>query len=701
MLFAIAQGFALTIETDKIYTIKAIEESLPYMADNQANDNSIELVGSITAATYWKFESTGKENCYYIKNYATGRYIQGYSECGTNENPVKVYMGTNAVEYQIESKLEGRLGFSCTSHSPHDFNSGTWGLNPRAEHYVQVWGAVSPDNKRSFWTIELHPCNYDNGICTICGAFEAPAKDASDYYLLDNAGKVEWLSGHVSTLGGAAIKVKMTEDIDFEDITHNPIGWNDGSKFCGEFDGQYHRVLNLKNFSQTERVGFFGGLRGGSTVKNLIIDKSCEIKGSNYVGGIAGSCQAVNNSKVVVENCINEAYVYGTGYHVGGIIGGNRTNDLPVEINNCGNSGMIKADDSNSCAVIGWGAASESTLKITNFWNTGKIVKGNCDKLERDGHAANEALEYNFFSTWKDAISNVTITNCYDASESDYRSQGTLLDVSTAHSGELCYKLGGPFTQDLSQEGYPTFGSKAVAAGKWFNDTDNDVYYNEENGNYIVYQLNLSEENTVYNVPANVTATNISVARTIPAGQWIGLCLPFDYDIPSGWDVREMTGVSGSGEEASMKFTTASTTTIEAGKPYIVKPTSLVETITATNKEILTSAQTVKEGDVSMIGNFGKVTLNPGVYYINTSSQLKKLGEGYTANLKGFRAYFTVDSGSGVKALSFDFDDATGISLMEDGRSQMEDGAIYNVAGQRLNKMQKGINIVNGKKILK
>ena len=46
-------------------------------------------------------------------------------------------------------------------------------------------------------------------------------------------------------------------------------------------------------------------------------------------------------------------------------------------------------------------------------------------------------------------------------------------------------------------------------------------------------------------------------------------------------------------------------------------------------------------------------------------------------------------------------DDATGISLMEDGRSQMEDGAIYNLAGQRLDKMLKGINIVNGKKILK
>ena len=33
--------------------------------------------------------------------------------------------------------------------------------------------------------------------------------------------------------------------------------------------------------------------------------------------------------------------------------------------------------------------------------------------------------------------------------------------------------------------------------------------------------------------------------------------------------------------------------------------------------------------------------------------------------------------------------------------AQTTDGAIYNLAGQCLSKMQKGINIVNGKKVLK
>ena len=48
-----------------------------------------------------------------------------------------------------------------------------------------------------------------------------------------------------------------------------------------------------------------------------------------------------------------------------------------------------------------------------------------------------------------------------------------------------------------------------------------------------------------------------------------------------------------------------------------------------------------------------------------------------------------------------DFIIATGISLTEEGRSQTEDGAIYNLAGQRLSKTQRGINIVGGKKIIR
>ena len=61
------------------------------------------------------------------------------------------------------------------------------------------------------------------------------------------------------------------------------------------------------------------------------------------------------------------------------------------------------------------------------------------------------------------------------------------------------------------------------------------------------------------------------------------------------------------------------------------------------------------------------------------------------------KAYY--QSTSGVKAFFFAADDATGISLtptLSEG-----EGAVYNLAGQRIQKIQQGINIINGKKVLK
>ena len=58
-----------------------------------------------------------------------------------------------------------------------------------------------------------------------------------------------------------------------------------------------------------------------------------------------------------------------------------------------------------------------------------------------------------------------------------------------------------------------------------------------------------------------------------------------------------------------------------------------------------------------------------------------------------------ISSNAGIKAFYFEGNEATGINTISTTIPNSED--IYNLAGQRLNKMQKGINIVNGKKILK
>ena len=68
-----------------------------------------------------------------------------------------------------------------------------------------------------------------------------------------------------------------------------------------------------------------------------------------------------------------------------------------------------------------------------------------------------------------------------------------------------------------------------------------------------------------------------------------------------------------------------------------------------------------------------------------------------TRQVPAGKPYLEDTSNSAKAFYGFD-EDATGIEAIENA---IENGAIYNVAGQRLSKMQKGINIVNGKKILK
>ena len=145
---------------DHAYTIRNFSSTPAYMVDNDESDDRIACEGSISAAACWVFVPTTNTHCYYVRNLLTGRYIQGYAK--TPEQMVS--MGSEGVEYYVAAQTSegGRYGFACTSVTPHDFSSGTIGLNLRAESnqancYVQTYAAVAGTNHRSFWTLAVAP----------------------------------------------------------------------------------------------------------------------------------------------------------------------------------------------------------------------------------------------------------------------------------------------------------------------------------------------------------------------------------------------------------------------------------------------------------------------------------------------------------------------------------------------------------------
>ena len=470
-------------------------------------------------------------------------------------------------------------------------------------------------------TVQLgHHFNAEIGMCDVCykAEYEEPVKDG-DYYLLKNAGNVEWYSGYVAAAGGTHVGAKLMNDIDFLGIEnlHSPIGPNEQNKFNATFDGQGFRIKNMKiNRPGDNNIGFFGWLRGNNaptTVKNLIIDASCSIHANNRVGGITGTYQN-GGSVITIENVINEAKISANGQDAGGIFGGHDKGGPTIIIKDVLNTGSVTSTHADAyvgalCCYMEVGGGS----KIENFVNLGTIGT----------HKGGNIGRHNIGD----------VTNLIDLSDTDNKTQGTDsgLTINDIANGKLAYTVG--WGQLLDTDAYPTP----------LNETK--VNYVGDAGYATMYDK------------ANDWALNGGATAYIAALAGKYLQLTEVKDVPAGAAV------------------------ILKGSYYNKLATTATSDVTA-NKLLGTDADTEADGTM----------------YVLAQPEGEEVGFYLaTGTIAAGKAYY--QSTSGVKAFYFGNGDATSIQTIDNAQKTTED-AIYNIAGQRLNKVQKGINIINGKKVL-
>lgn len=208
-------------------------------------------------------------------------------------------------------------------------------------------------------------------------------------------------------------------------------------------------------------------------------------------------------------------------------------------------------------------------------------------------------------------------------------------------------------------------------------------------------------------VLANVTINNLY----FPDGQWVPVTLPFDLDVASSpfTEARMMDGYETKGSTLLVNFLTP-VTTMQAGIPYLVKVDrgdggNLVDPV-FNNVTINATRNNYYVDDMVFWYALYKeyycdVDYPYNLYVSDFGRQLKTLYQScwlyafqpyfyYDGDLTGFDQIL-VNTGDGTN------DYVTGIGSVE---SETGDEIIYNVAGQRLAKKQKGVNIVNGKKVL-
>ena len=197
----------------------------------------------------------------------------------------------------------------------------------------------------------------------------------------------------------------------------------------------------------------------------------------------------------------------------------------------------------------------------------------------------------------------------------------------------------------------------------------------------------------------------ITLKRAFEAG-WNTICLPFEIS-----DVETIFG-EGSKAYSFLGFVQGEldfliTDKLEAGQPYIIYlPNAITEDIVLTDIQI--DASNTSAGYIFVNGAYFHGTYFPfteivtraeviNFYVLNTDGSITIYDE--EAGLGGFRGYFELPVEEGEEEVILrPYDDPTGINSISN--SLIKGQAIYNLAGQRLNKTQKGINIVNGKKII-
>ena len=209
-------------------------------------------------------------------------------------------------------------------------------------------------------------------------------------YIITKAEELAWFRDQVNG-GNIKICAKIANDVEvidmskvchaadaskkIEELSWVPIG-NDAKKYQGTFDGNGKTITNLyiNAIKENMGIGFFGytlqskiknltfenanvtntnshtgvlvGYAGyGSTLQNIKISNTCQMKGGTFTGGIAGILDGN------AYNCVNYATVQGIQY-VGGLCGDySRTGNSMTA---CANYGNVTASSLGVGGLVGF-----------------------------------------------------------------------------------------------------------------------------------------------------------------------------------------------------------------------------------------------------------------------------------------------------------------------------------------------------------
>ena len=207
----------------------------------------------------------------------------------------------------------------------------------------------------------------------------------------------------------------------------------------------------------------------------------------------------------------------------------------------------------------------------------------------------------------------------------------------------------------------------------------------------------------------NGITADVTLKRTLQTGGWNTFCAPFSTAKPSGWTLKKLTGSSFNSSTGELTLSFGDASSIEAGKPYLVKVTANVvnptfEGVTIAN--VTTTTETTYADFVPVMNPTPLTAYDKTVLFVSGGNKLTYPSK--TSNINGFRAYFHLKgdavSNASVFEMSFD-DESTGITEIDDSQAhdvRFNSNGIYTLDGRRTEGQPtaKGIYIQNGRKVI-
>lgn len=212
-------------------------------------------------------------------------------------------------------------------------------------------------------------------------------------------------------------------------------------------------------------------------------------------------------------------------------------------------------------------------------------------------------------------------------------------------------------------------------------------------------------------VPQAYEYANVELTRNLNQG-WNPIILPFAVSadelqtkLGDGYEVAAFNGDEmDENGNVTLKFTKQEA--MEANTPYLLyAPNAISTELAFDGVQIVdvTNAGEVSGTNFTFVGNYKKYAKGESPIvagdYIMSGGKLVPSASGRNA-IKAFRSYLKKTTQNEVKSITITIDgeNTTGIQTIEMRESTTE--GIYNLQGQKVNQAQKGVYIVNGKKVV-